>query len=73
MQHPPADRTVDWTGVQPDRGSVEPLDGRTFVARLRRLEACARDLTLLRKARADQQSNDDRLLRDAERTPRPPR
>ena len=70
MQHPHADRDVDWTGVQPDERPVEPLDGRTFLARLLRLEAHARDLALLRRARQDQQSDDD-LIAMKQRAGRP--
>ena len=72
MQQPPAGR-VDWTGVRLDDRSIEPLDGRTFVARLHRLEECARDLMLLRKARTEQQSHDERVPQDTERAPRPAR
>ena len=35
---PPDDRGVDWTGVRPDDFPIAPLDGRTFVERLQRLD-----------------------------------
>ncbi len=59
-------RRIDWTGVQPDDSPIEPLDGRTFLLRLRRLEECARDLTLLRRARMEQQPHDRRVSPDSE-------
>ena len=65
---PPDDRGVDWTGVRPDDSPIGPLDGRSFVARLRRLSERARDLTLLRRARTEQHTHEKRLSRDPERT-----
>ncbi len=28
---PRDNRSIDWTGVQPDDSPIEPLDGRTFL------------------------------------------
>ena len=56
---PPDDRGVDWTGVRPDDSPIGPLDGRSFVARLRRLSERARDLTLLRRARTEHHAHDE--------------
>ena len=68
-RHLPDDRSVDWTGVRPDDSPIEPLNSRTFVERLQRLSARARDLTLLRKALAEQRAHEERLSRNPERTP----
>ncbi len=57
-------RRIDWTGVEPDDSPIEPLDGRTFVLRLRRLDEHVRDLTILRRARMEQQPHDRRVSRD---------
>ena len=65
-QEPPDNRRIDWTGVQPDDSPIEPLDGRTFLLRLRRLEAHARDLTLLRRALMQRQAHDRRVSADSE-------
>ena len=63
----PADnRGIDWTGVQPDNSPIEPLDGRTFLLRLRRLEEHVHDLTLLRRALMERQPHDRRVSRDPE-------
>ena len=70
---PLENRTADWTGVRPDDSPIEPLNSRSFLVRLRMLSERARDLTLLRRARTEQQSHDKRLSRDPERTPRPSR
>ncbi len=64
---PPDNRSVDWTGVRPDDSPIEPLDGRTFVARLRLLSDRVRDLTRLQRARADRQTHEGRSPRDPER------
>lgn len=67
MPREPADeRGTDWTGVQPDDSPIAPLDGRTFILRLRMLGERARDLTLLRRARNEQQPHDRRVHRDSE-------
>lgn len=67
MPREPADeRRIDWTGVQPDDSPIAPLDGRTFILRLRMLGERARDLTLLRRARNEQQPHDRRVHRDSE-------
>ena len=63
---PPDNRSIDWTGVQPDDSPIEPLDGRTFLLRLRRLEEYVHDLTLLRRALKEQQSHDPRVSSDSE-------
>ena len=68
---PPENRSVDWTGVHPDDSPVEPLDGRSFLARLRMLGERARDLTLLRSAWTEQRSHEKRLPRDTERAELP--
>lgn len=65
---PPDSRGVDWAGFGPDDAPIAPLDGRAFLARLRRLGECARDLTLLRRARAEQHTHAERLSRDSECT-----
>ncbi len=59
-------RSIDWTGVQPDDSPIEPLDGRTFLLRLRRLEEHARDLKRLRRARMEQHPHDRRVSPDSE-------
>ncbi len=64
---PPEDRIVDWTGVHPDDSPIAPLDGRSFLARLRILGERTRDLTLLRSARTERPSHAERLPRDPER------
>ena len=73
VMRPPKDRSVDWTGVHPDDSPIGPLDSRSFLARLRMLSERARDLTLLRRARTEQQSHDERFSRDPERASRPSR
>ena len=70
---PPHDRGVDWTGVRPDDSPIEPLNSRTFVERLQRLEERIRDLTLLRRARREQHTHEERIPRDPERASRPSR
>ncbi|MCE2540849.1 MAG: hypothetical protein J4G16_10820 [Acidobacteria bacterium] len=70
---PPEDRGVDWTGVHPDDSPIKPLDGRSFLARLRMLGERARDLTLLRNARTERPSHAERLHRDPEGASRPSR
>ena len=59
---PPDNCGVDSTGVRPDDFPIAPLDGRTFVERLQRLSERARDLTLLRRARAEQHTRRDALM-----------
>ena len=63
---PPDNRSIDWTGVQPDDSPIEPLDGRTFLLRLRRLEEYVHDLTLLRRALMEQQSHGPRVSSNPE-------
>jgi hypothetical protein len=63
---PPDDRRIDWTGVQPDDSPIEPLDGRTFLLRLRRLEGHVHDLRLLRRVLKEQQSHDRPVSRDSD-------
>ena len=63
---PTDNRGIDWTGVQPDESPIEPLDGRTFVLRLRRLDECVRDLTILRRARMERQTHDRQVSQDSE-------
>ena len=54
-------RGIDWTGVQPDESPIEPLNARTFLLRLKRLDDSVRDLRLLRRALKERQSDDRRL------------
>lgn len=63
---PPDNRSIDWTGVQPDDSPIEPLDGRTFLLRLRRLEEHVHALRLLRRALIEQRSHDPRVSSDSE-------
>lgn len=69
----PDNRNIDWTGTRPDESSLAPLDGATFLARLRRLEQCAHDLAVLRRAMTGRPAHDDRLHLDPERASRPAR
>ena len=62
---PPDERRIDWTGVQPDDSPIEPLDGRTFLLRLRRLEGYVHDLILLRRAMKEQQAHDRPVCPDS--------
>ena len=62
----PDNRGIDWTGVRPDDSPIEPLDGRTFVLRLRRLEEHVHDLTRLRRALKERQTHDRPVSRDPE-------
>lgn len=55
---------VDWTGVGPNESRIEPLDGRTFSDRLRRLSDRAGSLTVLRRALYQQQPHGKRFRRD---------
>ncbi len=64
---------VDWTGVQPDRPPIGPLDEESFSLRLRLLSERARSLTTLRKAFAEQRSHGEQLSRDPEPASRPSR
>ena len=73
VMQPPKNPGVDWTGVGPDDSPIEPLDSRSFPARLRMLSERVRDLTLLRRARAEQQTHEERLPRDPECPTRPSR
>ncbi len=66
----PHDSIIDWTGVQPDRSPIEPLDDNSFSIRLRRLTERAESLTILRNAFAQQQSNGKQFSRDFEPTSR---
>ena len=68
MMQPPDNHGVDWTGFGPDDAPIAPLDGRSFRSRLRRLGERARDLTLLRRARAERQTHAERFSRDPECT-----
>ena len=63
---PPNDRSIDWTGVQPDDSPIEPLNGRTFLLRLRRLEEHVHDLRLLRRALKKQLSHDRPASQDSD-------
>jgi hypothetical protein len=64
---------VDWTGVQADTSPIDPLNERTFSARLRRLGERARSLTVLREAFTEQQSHGERIPRDSDSASRPSR
>ena len=61
---PPDNRSIDWTGVQPDDSPIEPLDGRTFLLRLNRLEQHVHELRLLRRALKEQQCHGRPASRD---------
>ena len=63
---PPDNHGIDWTGVRPDDSPIEPLDGRSFVLRLRRLEDHVHDLTRLRQALTQRQTNDRAVSRNPE-------
>ena len=73
MGEPVVRAPVDWTGVQPDRSPIQPLDAKTFSGRLRLLSERAASLTRLRTAFTDQPPNGQQLPRDPEPTPRPSR
>ena len=62
---PPENRSVDWTGVRPDDSPIGPLDSRSFLVRLRMLSERVSDLTLLRQARTEQHTHEERLPRDS--------
>ena len=47
---PTDDPDIDWTGVQPDRSRIAPLDAQTFLVRLQLLSERAHSLTVLRRA-----------------------
>jgi len=64
---------IDWTGVEPDQSPVAPLDGHTYVARLRLLSERAASLTTLRKAFAEQHPSGEYIPRRSEPPPRPSR
>jgi hypothetical protein len=64
------DAAIDWTGVQPDRSPIRPLDDQTFLLRLRLLTERAASLTRLRQAFLDQRSDGQQLPRDPEPAPR---
>jgi len=57
---------IDWTGVQPDRSPMEPLNEKLFSLRLRRLGERAESLTILRRAFTQQQANGQQLSRNSE-------
>ena len=63
----------DWTGVEPDLSPIQPLDARTFEARLRLLSERAESLTILRRAFSEQHARGQQLPPDPERPPRPSR
>jgi len=71
MSQPGGD--TDWTGLGPDTSPVEPLDARTFVARLRLLSERAEGLTILREAMAEQHSRGEQLPRRSQPVSRSPR
>jgi len=56
---------VDWTGVEPDRSTIAPLDSQSFVTRLHLLGERASSLRILREALARQQSHDAQPSRDS--------
>lgn len=60
----PDNRGIDWTGIGPDESPIEPLDARTFLLRLQRLDERVRDLRLLRRALMERQPHDRRLSPD---------
>ena len=57
---------IDWTGVQPDRSPIAPLDAYFFAERLRRLSERATSLMILRNAFTQQQSHGERFSQDPE-------
>ncbi len=59
---PPA---IDWTGVEPDRSPIGPLDPESFVTRLRMLNERANSLLILREAFAQQKPYAGQLPRDS--------
>ena len=65
--------SIDWTGVQPDRSPIDPLDEQSFTLRLRLLSDRARSLTTLREAFAEQRSHGEQLSRHSEPASRPSR
>lgn len=65
--------TIDWTGVQPDRSPIRPLDAETFSTRLRLLAERAESLTRLRQAFHDQSPDGQQLPSNPEPTSRPSR
>ena len=67
---PTEDPNIDWTGVQPDRSRIAPLDGNSFIARLRLLSERANSLTILRNAFNQEQSDGKQLPRYSEPAPR---
>ena len=62
----PLNPIADWSGVQPDTSAIEPLDGNSFLVRLRRLSERAESLTILRNAFAEQNFNGKQLHRNFE-------
>jgi hypothetical protein len=62
---------IDWTGVEPERSPIAPLDARSFVARLRLLSERASSMRTLREAFARQHGPE--LSRDPGTAPRQPR
>ena len=69
----PEGPAIDWTGVQPDRSPIAPLNEESFIVRLRLLSERAESLTILRKAFAEQSSHGEQLPRRTEAPARPPR
>jgi hypothetical protein len=67
MPHPP---DVDWTGVEPDRSPIAPLNATSFVLRLRRLSERAMTLRMLRAAFQEQRQHDPGPPRDTEQSSR---
>jgi len=67
MPHPP---DIDWTGVEPDRSPIAPLDATSFVQRLNRLSERVRSLRTLRAAFQQQRPHDPGPARDTEPPPR---
>lgn len=67
VMQPPEDRGVDWTGIRPDDSPIEPLDSRSFVARLQRLSERVRDLTLLRQALTERHTPEERRALPAQK------
>jgi hypothetical protein len=65
---------IDWTGLQPDRSRIAPLDAHSFVLRLQRLGERASSVTILRNAmRGDHPPDGQQLPRDPESASRPSR
>lgn len=52
---------VDWTGVEPDRSPISPLDATQFVARLRLLGERVESIRVLRQGFTPQDSDESRI------------